>query len=132
MTPSRVLRIDAGLDSAIAVLLLVTAFVPAAGAWARPAWLGAPVLLVAAAVLMAMAAGLLVLARQPSAAALRALGYGNGISGLALAGWAEVSDSFGGALRTALIVAAIGLAIVGVTQLRAARAASSEGASSLD
>lgn len=117
----RVLQADAGLDGAIAVLFVALAATSPAGAWARPAWLGAPVLLGTAAVLAALATGLLVLAHRPERAALRVLGAGNGVSAAALAIWAAFDDStLGPALRAALLVVAVGLAVVATAQIRAA------------
>jgi hypothetical protein len=115
----RVLQADAGLDSAIAVLSLVLASTPSAGAWARPAWLGAPVLFVMAAVLVLFAAGLLVLARRPDESALRALGIGNGVSAAVVAIWVLADPAFGSALRVVLLVVAASLAAVAVAQVRA-------------
>lgn len=120
-TGARVLRVDAGLDGAIALLFVVLAATPPADAWARPVWLSAPFLLVAAAVLGALAGGLLVLSRQPDAGVLRSLGAGNGVSALAVAIWAVLEPAFGPALRAVLLIVAALLAAIAVAQVRASR-----------
>jgi hypothetical protein len=120
-TGARVLRVDAGLDGAIALLFVVLAATPAAGGWARPVWLSAPILLVAAAVLAALAAGVLVLSRQPAAGVLRSLGAGNGVSALAVTIWAVLDAALGPALRAVLLIVAAVLAAIAVAQVRASR-----------
>jgi hypothetical protein len=127
MTPptrsaARLLQVDAALDAAIAVLCLVLAATPRAGSWARPAWLAEPVLLAAAAVLVVLAAGLLVLARQPDQMVLWALGTGNGVCAAAVVIWVLLDNpALGPALRAALLAVAALLAAVAAAQLHAAR-----------
>jgi hypothetical protein len=119
---ARVLWVDAGLDSVIALLCLVLVATPPAHAWARPAWLDGPVLLVAAAVLAALAVGLLVLARGPDQVVLWALGAGNGASAAAVAIWVAVDHpALGSALRATLLAVAAGLAAVAAAQVHVAR-----------
>jgi hypothetical protein len=118
---TRVLQVDAGLDSAIALLFLVLASTRPAGAWVRPAWLGVPVLLAAAAVLVLFAAGLLVLARRPDESAMRALGIGNGGSAAVVVIWALLDPAVGAGLRTVLLVVAAALAAVAAAQIDVAR-----------
>jgi hypothetical protein len=116
---ARVLQVDAGLDAAIAALFLVLASTGPVGAWARPDWLTAPVLLAAAAVLVVFAAGLLGLARRPDEQALRALGVGNGATAVVSAIWAVLDPALGVALRAVLLVVVVALAAVAVAQVRA-------------
>jgi hypothetical protein len=118
---ARVLRVDAGLDGAIALLLVVLAATSPADGWGRPGWLAAPILLGAAAALAALAAGLLVLSRRPDEGVLRALGAGNGVSAAAVAVWAVFDAAFGPALRAVLLVVAVLLAAIAVAQIRASR-----------
>ena len=117
-----VLRTDAVLDSAIAALCLALA-TGALGedAWARPSWLGWPVLLAIAVVLLVLAALLLVLARRPDALALRVLGAANAVSALVVLLWAALADSAGPALRLAAVVIAIALATVATAQIHLSR-----------
>jgi hypothetical protein len=127
MTPqtrsaARLLRVDAGLDTAIALLCLILVGMPRAGSWARPAWLTEPVLLAAAAVLAVFAGGLLVLARQPDQMVLCALGGGNGVCAASVALWVFLDNpALGPALQAALLAAAAMLAAVAAAQIRAAR-----------
>lgn len=118
---ARALQVDAGLDAAIALLFVVLAVTPAVAGWARPVWLAAPILLVAAAVLAVLAAGLLVLSRRPDKGVLQALGAGNGVGALAVAIWAVLDAAFGPALRAVLLIVAAGLAGIAVAQFRASR-----------
>jgi hypothetical protein len=120
-TAARVLRVDAGLDGAIALLFVVLAATPPTDDWARPVWLAAPILLVTAAVPAALAAGLLVLSRRPDEGVLRSLGAGNGASALAVALWAVIDAGFGPALRAVLLIVAALLAAIATAQIRVAR-----------
>jgi hypothetical protein len=87
-----------------------------------PVWLGGPVLLVAAAVLAALAVGLLVLASGPDQMVLWALGAGNGASAAAVAIWVVVDyPALGPALRATLLTVAAGLAAVAAAQVHIAR-----------
>lgn len=118
MTARTVLRTDAALDTAVALLCLAGA----AGVLGdAPPWLGPPVLVAVAVVLVALAAGLLRLARRPTAAALLALGVGNAGSAVACAAWGAFGDPVHLPLRTAAVVVAVALAAVAAAQLAAAR-----------
>jgi hypothetical protein len=113
-----VLRLDAGLDTTIAVLCALAA---AGALGAAPPWLAPPVLLVAAVVLLVLAAGLLWLARRPDAAVLRALGIGNGVSALAVLVWAALGAPEHLTLRIIALVVALALGAVAAAQLGTAR-----------
>jgi hypothetical protein len=119
MKAKPVLLVDAGLDTTLAVLCVLLA--TALSGWARPDWLGPTVLLVLAAVLIALAAGLLWLARRPDAVALRALGVGNGGSAVVLLVWGLSDGAVGTELRVLVVLAAVALAAVAAAQLVAAR-----------
>jgi hypothetical protein len=112
-----VLLVDAGLDTAIAVVCVVAA---SGSLGERPAWLGPPVLLVLAVVLLGLAAGLLWLARRPEAPALWALAAGNGVSAVVVALWALLGGPAPGLLVVAVLVAS-GLAVVAAAQAGVAR-----------
>jgi hypothetical protein len=118
MTARTVLRTDAALDTAVALLCLAGAAGVLGGA---PAWLGPPVLVVLAVVLAALAAGLLRLARRPVAVVLLALGAGNAGSALACAAWGVLGDPAHLPLRAAAGAVAVALAAVAAAQLAAGR-----------
>lgn len=113
-----VLRTDAALDTCVALLCLAGATGVLGGA---PPWLGPPVLVAVAVVLVALAGGLLRLARRPVAVALLALGVGNAGSALACAVWGVLGDPTYLPLRTAAVAVAVALAAVAAAQLAVAR-----------
>jgi hypothetical protein len=117
-TARTVLRLDAALDTAIALLAVAAA---AGLLGAAPPWLPPPVLLALAVVLLGFAAALLWLARRPDAGALRGLGVGNGVCALAALAWAVIGAPEHLALRIAALVVALALAAVATAQLAVAR-----------
>jgi hypothetical protein len=117
-TARTVLRVDAALDTAIALLGITAAVGLLGGA---PPWLAPPVLLVLAVVLLGFAAALLWLARRPDAGLLRALGIGNGLCALAVLVWAVIGAPEHLALRIAALVVALALGAVAAAQLAVAR-----------
>jgi hypothetical protein len=113
-----VLRIDAALDTAIALLCAAAA----AGLLGdAPPWLAPPVLLALAAVLVGFAIALLWLARHPTAGVLPALGIGNGLCALAALAWAVLGAPEHLPLRIAALVVALALGGVAAAQLAAVR-----------
>jgi hypothetical protein len=117
-TARTVLRADAALDTAIALLSAAAAGGVLGSA---PPWLAPPVLLVLAAVLLGFAVALLWLARRPDAGALRGLGIGNGVCALAALAWAVIGAPEHLALRIATLVVALALGAVATAQLTVAR-----------
>jgi hypothetical protein len=113
-----VLRIDAALDTAIALLCVAAA---AGLLGAAPPWLAPPVLLVLAAVLVGFAAALLALALRPTAAVLRVLGVGNGLCAVAALAWAVLGAPEHLPLRIAALAVALALGAVATAQLASAR-----------
>ena len=117
-TARTVLRVDAALDTAIAVLCAGAAAGLLGGA---PPWPAPPVLLVLAVVLLGFAAALLWLARRPDAGVLRALGIGNAVCAVAALVWAALGAPELLPLRIAALVVAAALGAVAAAQLTVAR-----------
>ena len=115
-----VLRLDAAFEALLAALCLAWAFrLFGTGTWALPPWLGGPVLIGVAAVLVGAAVGLWLLADRADPAALRVVAIANTVTALGALTWAIACD--GGPLRIVLATVAIVLGALAPTQLHLAR-----------
>src|SRR5438445_135822 len=115
-----VLRLDATFEALLAALCLAWAFhLFGMGDWARPSWLGSPVLIGVAVILLGAAAGLWLLADRAEPAALRVVAIANGVTALAALTWAILGT--GGPLRIVLAVVVVALGLLAPTQLHLAR-----------
>jgi len=114
------LRLDAACEALLAALCLAWALrVFGMDTWALPTWLGSPVLVGVAVVLLAAAVSLWLLADRPEPAALRVVATANGVTALAALAWAILGA--GGPLRIVLCAVAVVLGLLMPAQLRLAR-----------
>lgn len=117
------LRLDAGLETVLALLCVVLAYgLLGTDRWLLPSWLSVPLLLVVAVVLLLVAVALWWIAGRPDRGTVRAIAVANAVTALVFVAWAIAGLGAGTALRLVLAVSAVLLgALAAVEYARAPR-----------
>ena len=111
------LRVDAALETALAVACAVLAFgLLGTDRWRLPPWLGTPALIVIAVVLLLAAVVLWWLAGRPDSDTVRAVAIANGVTTVVILAWALAGLGTGVEMRVLLAATAVLLGALAATQ----------------